>query len=286
MGEPLDYDSYLLLPRYDYTYKTSIIDIFNLKTFSKVKTVIPDKEYLQSKIDFSNSLRFESAHLDYPQHPIITSDGNIIFLIYGSIVKMDNANNVIWINDDYFYHHSIEADNEGNIWVPSRIEETELHEVTHRSQITDEGITCISKEGKTAFHKSLLDIFVKNTLSKYLYDHNDFRDLSTDPFHINDIQPVDFDGKFQKKGDVFLNLRSQSMIMQYRPDKDSLIYYFSDLRANGQHDVDIINDSTIAYFNNNTWYHDKNKRKKRGKTIDIVFHDLKLENLLYIFMIR
>ena len=148
MGEPLDYDSYLLLPRYDYTYKTSIIDIFNLKTFSKVKTVIPDKEYLQSKIDFSNSLRFESAHLDYPQHPIITSDGNIIFLIYGSIVKMDNANNVIWINDDYFYHHSIEADNEGNIWVPSRIEETELHEVTHRSQITDEGITCISKEGK------------------------------------------------------------------------------------------------------------------------------------------
>ena len=111
-----------------------------------------------------------------------------------------------------------------------------------------------------------------------------FRDLSTDPFHINDIQPVDFDGKFQKKGDVFLNLRSQSMIMQYRPDKDSLIYYFSDLRANGQHDVDIINDSTIAYFNNNTWYHDKNKRKKRGKTIDIVFHDLKTrKSSLYLY---
>ena len=70
-------------------------------------------------------------------------------LIYGSIVKMDNANNVIWINDDYFYHHSIEADNEGNIWVPSRIEETELHEVTHRSQITDEGITHVfQKRGR------------------------------------------------------------------------------------------------------------------------------------------
>ena len=32
--------------------------------------------------------------------------------------------------------------------------------------------------------------------------------VGTDPFHINDIQPVLQDGKYWMKGDVFLSLRS------------------------------------------------------------------------------
>ena len=64
------------------------------------------------------------------------------------------------------------------------------------------------------------------------------------------IQPVDFDGEFWKKGDVFLSLRHQSMVLLYRPSTNKIIWkgtgpFFS------QHDVDILSDHQISVLNNN-----------------------------------
>ena len=67
---------------------------------------------------------------------------------------------------------------------------------------------------------------------------------------MNDIQPVDFDGDFWKKGDLFLSLRSQSMVILYRPSTNKIIW-----KGTGpffyQHDVDILDDHKISIFNNN-----------------------------------
>ena len=78
-------------------------------------------------------------------------------------------------------------------------------------------------------------------------------EFTNDPIHLNDIQPVDFDGEFWKKGDLFLSLRHQSMVLLYRPATNKIIW-----KGTGpffhQHDVDILNDHKISVFNNNSKY--------------------------------
>jgi hypothetical protein len=77
------------------------------------------------------------------------------------------------------------------------------------------------------------------------------RSFDKDPIHLNDIQPVNFDTKFWKKGDIFLSLRHQSMILLFRPSSGKIIW-----KGTGkffhQHDVDILDDHRISIFNNNS----------------------------------
>jgi hypothetical protein len=84
-----------------------------------------------------------------------------------------------------------------------------------------------------------------------LFTIGDRNKFTTDPIHLNDIQPVDFDGKFWKKGDVFLPLGHQSMVLLYRPSTNKIIW-----KGTGpffhQHDLDVLDDHRISIFNNNS----------------------------------
>jgi hypothetical protein len=71
-----------------------------------------------------------------------------------------------------------------------------------------------------------------------------------DPMHLNDIQPVLKDGPYWEKGDVFLSLRNQSMLMLYRPSTNKVLWYQQGPWLQ-QHDVDIVDNHTIAVFDNN-----------------------------------
>ena len=52
------------------------------------------------------------------------------------------------------------------------------------------------------------------------------------------------------KGDLFLSLRNLSMVLLYRPSTNKILWYQQGPWVY-QHDVDIINKSNIAIFNNN-----------------------------------
>ena len=82
------------------------------------------------------------------------------------------------------------------------------------------------------------EIIIENGLEYLLFSVGD-GGFDKDPIHLNDIQPVNFDGGFWKKGDVFLSLRHQSMILLYRPSTNEIIW-----KGTGpfflQHDVDIL----------------------------------------------
>ena len=97
------------------------------------------------------------------------------------------------------------------------------------------------------FEKSVAEIFLENGLNYLLFAHGN--DYEFDPIHLNDIQPVDYDSEYWKKGDVFLSLRSQSMVVLYRPSTNEIIW-----KGTGpflhQHDVDILDNSRISVFNN------------------------------------
>jgi len=68
---------------------------------------------------------------------------------------------------------------------------------------------------------------------------------------LNDIEPVFQNGPFWKKGDLFLSLRHKSLIILYRPETNKIIRLIYGPFLH-QHDVDIISESEIAIFNNNT----------------------------------
>ena len=72
-----------------------------------------------------------------------------------------------------------------------------------------------------------------------------------DRIHLNDIEPILKDGPFWKKGDVFLSIRDQSMIVLFRPTTNKILNVIQG-PFNMQHDIDIISDEEIMFFNNNS----------------------------------
>ena len=63
-----------------------------------------------------------------------------------------------------------------------------------------------------------------------------------------------------EKGDLFLSLRSQNMIILYRLSTNKIISHITGPFSN-QHDVDIISDKEISIFNNNIYFY-------KGERID------------------
>ena len=114
----------------------------------------------------------------------------------------------------------------------------------------DDAIVKLSSDGEIIFEKSVAQIFIENGLEYLLFSVGN-TSFNSDPIHLNDIQPVNFDGKFWKKGDVFLSLRLQSMVLLYRPLTNEIIW-----KGTGpffhQHDVDILDNQRISIFNNNS----------------------------------
>ena len=140
----------------------------------------------------------------------------------------------------------------------------------------------LSPDGEILFQKSVSQIFIDNGLEYLLFAVGDFRLgdplFTEDPIHLNDIQPVDFEGEFWEKGDVFLSLRNQSMVLLYRPSTNLIIW-----KGTGpffhQHDVDILNDHKISIFNNNA------KRFVEGTPVDgnneVIIYDFKTKQYSY-----
>ena len=75
--------------------------------------------------------------------------------------------------------------------------------------------------------------------------------FAVDPIHIKDIHPAKFDSNHWKKGDLFISLGHQSMIILFRPSTQQIIWKLSK-EIFHQHDVNILNSHEISIFNNNS----------------------------------
>ena len=61
---------------------------------------------------------------------------------------------------------------------------------------------------------------------------------------------MNFSNDYWSKGDIFLSVRSLSLIILYRPSTNEVIWYKQG-PWRFQHDIDIVDDNTIAIFDNN-----------------------------------
>ncbi len=241
----------LVLPRYDLSKKKSVVDIVDLNNFQVIFTYRHDINEMNSQV--KNSRKFPRVQTDSSPtrfsylHPILFDDGSLIG-IYGPAYKIDFCSKLIWLNDEEIFHHSLELDHEGNIWVPSRMDPKSKYvkEYTFKDY-QDHSIIKINQNGKILFHKSITEILIENKI----VDINIFNS-GTDPIHLNDIEPALKDSRYWKKGDLFISIRNQSKIIHYRPSKNKVINYISGPFSQ-QHDVDIISDKEISIFNNNNF---------------------------------
>ena len=260
-GIPNMNESYILLSRYDGDLREGIVELVDLRSFKVLHTWNPDIDQFNKSIDKFDEFKYLNIDNNNSRfllrHPILLKDGNLIFQNNSPLIKIDSCSNLIFkITHDNF-HHSIEGDIEGNIWVPSHMYPQFLpvekvgRNIWQKQGYYDDAIVQLSPDGEILFEKSVSQIFIDNGLEYLLFGIGVQDVFLKNPIHLNDIQPVNFDGDFWKKGDVFLSLRHQSMVLLYRPLTNKIIW-----KGTGpffhQHDVDILNNHKISIFNNNS----------------------------------
>ncbi len=257
-GTPNLNESYLLLARIDGDLKEGIVELVDLSNFKVLHTWNPDINKFNRSIENVNEFKFLNRDANNSRqkllHPLLTNEGDLLFN-EGPLRKIDYCSNLIFQNVNNKFHHSLEKDVDGNLWVPSHLFPQSLpiekvgSKAIFEGGYVDDAIVKLSADGEILYEKSVSQILIENGL-EYLLFAARIEQFSPDPIHLNDIQPVNFDGEFWKKGDVFLSLRNQSMVLLYRPSTNKIIW-----KGTGpffwQHDVDILNDHKISIFNNN-----------------------------------
>ena len=258
-GTPNAEEVYLLLSKYDGDLQEGVVELVDLRNFEILHTWNPDidafNDLVEQVDEFKYLERDSNNSRSILKHPKLLQDGHLLFQDITPLRKIDACSDLIFQNTHDMFHHSNEIDADGNIWVPSHIYPQSLPiEKVGRNHILDGGfyddaIVKLSPEGEILFEKSVSQIFIDNGLEYLLFAHGN--DYEKDPIHLNDIQPVSFDGEFWKKGDVFLSLPNQSMILLYRPSTNEIIW-----KGTGpffhEHDVDILDEHRISIFNNNS----------------------------------
>jgi hypothetical protein len=259
-GSPNIQQSYILFSRYDGDLQEGIVELINLKSFEVLHTWNPDIDAFNDLVDKVDEFKYLNRDSNNSRflllHPKLDENGNLLFQNASPLRKIDACSNLIFQNSHNQFHHSLETDTDGNIWIPSRMYPHSLPLKKIGKMYSDDAIVKLSPNGELLYEKSISQIFIENGLEYLLFSVGDSHsagrgDFDTNPIHLNDIQPVNFDGKFWKKGDLFLSLRHQSMVLLYRPESNEIIWKWAGPFFH-QHDVDILNDHSISVFNNNS----------------------------------
>jgi len=185
-------------------------------------------------------------------NPLLLSDGSLIVNeIHDSLplLKLSPKGNLIKLNKKYKFHHSLDIDSQGKIYVPIRMENSPS------GLFEDEGFAILDQELKIIKAFSLSKIYKDAGL-----DYKIYSTPTKDPFHINDVAPLRDPNKTKI---VLLSLRSSSSIVAFNLEKEKIIWIIEGL-TNRQHDVDILNKdgSYISIFDNNNYMGGKPKRNK------------------------
>lgn len=245
-------NDYILISVWDKKEKQSIIKLISIKSGKiiyrwKVNICEINKEYNKFYTNgIKNDLSVISTRL---YRSYIYNDGSLIFDA-GGLYKIDKNSNFIWKKSSINRHHSIERSFDNSIW-SCGYNLNKKYNIKYK--LRDDCILKINEaNGEILFSKSILEIFIQNNYNLgqlFFSAKNDKFNDYIDYFHLNDIQPVINNSKFWKKGDVFMSLRNQNMILLYRPSTNKILWTQVGPWLK-QHDVDIIDSTRIGIFGN------------------------------------
>jgi len=189
-------------------------------------------------------------------HPMNFPNGDLVYFAYmrAGLKRIDAEGNELWSQDSIVPHHSMNLDNDGNLWLctgnpPSWSTSGKFNINGRTVYFMDDFITKVDPEnGKILYHKSIAEILKENGLNNYLIHSQS----GQDPLHLNDIQPALKTTSFYEEGDLFISLKQISLIFLFRPATGKIIKSIKG-PFSAQHDVDFYNDSILTWFNNNSY---------------------------------
>ena len=259
----------------DWSYNendTFFVERFSLASNEVVERSYFTPEFVRSKLhpysfrQDGNEIISKSSVTVRPKHFLFTEEGIVFNFKYGPLICAYNSDSVIWENHDFTFHHSIEKDHEGNLWACGL---ERIFEPTPKDYPYDALPFYIVKvdgrTGRTLMSISLIDILEANDLN-YMLNWKALQKGLFDYHHLNDIQPVLADNKFAQKGDLILSLRDLNTILVYRPSTNRVLFHKNNI-SYAQHDVDIVNDSCISIFSNNSYIKSSTERKNNSLEI-------------------
>lgn len=252
---------YILLSRYSDTDGQSVVELISAANGEIVFRWIPDLKSISALSESDDPeiiKRLELARFR-TVHPLAMNDGGLIFNpASGPLIRIDACGKPRWLIDGKF-HHSIERDSDGNIWVAGRNAESHLDPPIGGH--VDDTITLVSPDGEVLFNRSVSAMLVANGLRGVVYQNQE-----ADNIHLNDIHPLSRQqalqmGSSARAGDVILSMRTPSAIALYRPSEDRLIWMETGPWLY-QHDPDPLPDGRISLFGNDIVgsYRDKSAR--------------------------
>ena len=275
----------LLVSRFDGDLNKAVVEIRDVNNLEILKKWEVNKNLNEifKNTNFNNEVfkffkRDRGPKRFYAHHPYVDKDLNLIFHSNNTpLIKVNKNNKLIWVNDDFSFHHSINSNVDENLYyVPvhlnpfskkvANILGKQKKDISKKINFSDDGIAKINDKGKTLFTKSITEMLIEHGYVNRIFSTQPFKE---NPIHLNDIEPVLKDTPFFKKGDLFLSLRNLSMIILYRPQENKIIKILEGPFAN-QHDVDILNDEEISIFNNNVLYTYQEK-----KELEILIYNFK-----------
>ena len=239
---------YILLSRYDGTEKRHKIELVSLPAMRTVHSWSLNAGQLLKDVThvsrFADNHAWDNEHFRQI-HPWLEENGDLIVKDHNSpLFRIGPCGNRLWMLQDAVYHHSTEADAQGNLWIPSIAERNSIAQV--KDNFRDHTISQVSPSGKLLYSKSVTQILLRHGYADWLFSMDAYND---DPAHLNDIEPVLADGPYWKKGDLFLSLRNVSAILLYRPSTDEIVW-MKRRPWKSQHDVDIVDDHRIGVYDN------------------------------------
>ncbi len=241
-------EGYILLSRYDGTSHRHRIELISMPDMKVRHSWTPDAKTLLEgarRSPFADSDNWNDAHFRQI-HPLLLANGDLILKDhYSPLFRMSACGTRRWMIDSRMFHHSTEADADGNIWVPTLAERQSLKRV--KKSFREDMLTQIGPDGRILHNVSVPRLLIREGKTDWLFAHEMYND---DPTHLNDIEPVLADGPYWKKGDVFVSLRNVSTILLYRPSTGRIVWMQRGPWLS-QHDVDVLDDHRISVYDNN-----------------------------------
>ena len=209
-----------------------------------------NKQSIMKSWDLSKAIKLVvnkgKKPVSYFNNPIILDDNSIVFNSNGALffdsgaflIKLDKNGEIIGFNDKYFFHHSINLDTNGLLYVAIREK--------NRTKGRGDGFAILDQQLNILETHFIEDIYKKNDMEPRLFSNN-----TNDPIHLNDIEPVNEKSK-TKTENVLISLRSTSSVLNYDMKTGKIVWILDGLTSQ-QHDVDVVNIDPLEFtiFDNN-----------------------------------
>ena len=257
------FERYLLLSRFDGDIKQGVVELVDLTNFNVLHTWNPDIDKFNDLVEKTEEFKYLNRDANNARHmlhhPVLTNKGDLYFREQVTpLRKIDSCSRLVWQNEHDVFHHSTRRtlkEISGSTYMYPQslpIERVGRQHVSEGGYL-DDAIVKLSPDGEILYEKSVSQLLIDNQMESRLGMIGTNHEFQIDPIHINDIQPVNFDGKYWKKGDLFLSLGHQSMLILFRPSTNEILWKY-DKNIFHQHDINILNENEISIFNNNRKY--------------------------------